>query len=474
MDVFPQLAVDRTLAEPLAEQLTARIRAAILAGDMAPGEALPPSRALATGIGVSRTVVVAAYERLVGEGFLESRQGAGTRVVPELPVGAAPALHAPAAAPAAVAPGAPEQRPIDLRPGRPFVSELPPRDWVRAATAAARAPWESDAPDPRGIPQLRAALAAHTRRSRGIVCAEGDITVTSGTSEALLLLALALRELHGRAPRIAVEDPGYKEGIRALARAGAEIVRLPVGPDGATAAALRALAGAGPLDAALLTPSHQFPLGGRIPAAERLGILEWAGETGALIIEDDYDSEFRHGGALLPAMGSLAAGVATITTLNKVLSPSVRCAAIVLAGGTAELAAELRAARDDLGAALPLLEQRTIAAFLESGGFRRELARTRREYGHRRQLLLDRLAARGIPVRGADGGLHVVLPLDGRDGAATVAALAARGVLVDHVGDYRGGSAESVSGSDGLIVGYGAEPSTRLARGLDVIAELLG
>lgn len=474
MDLFPQLSVDRGLPIPIAEQLTGRIREAILAGSIAPGEALPASRALAGAIEVSRTVVVSAYEQLVGEGFLESRQGAGTRVVPELPRwdererrGADPEQRV---VPSEVArPGA-----IDLRPGRPYVAATPPRDFVRAMQEAARQPWHSDAPDSLGIPALRDALAAHTRRSRGIACAAADVTVTSGTSEALLLLALALRAVHGRAPRIAVEDPGYTEGIRAFERAGAEIVRVPVGADGATAHDLRALSSSHALDAVLLTPSHQFPLGGRIPAAERLGILEWARATGTLIIEDDYDSEFRHAGALLPALGSLASGVATITTLNKVLSPSIRCAAIVLvAADTASFAlqTELRAVREDVGPALPLLQQTGLAAFLESGGFRRELARTRREYGHRRGLLLERLGELGIPVRGADGGLHVVVPLAGRDGDAAVRALAARGVLVDRVGNYRERIGERPE--DALILGYGAEPATRLLQGIEVVATVL-
>ncbi|WP_125100507.1 PLP-dependent aminotransferase family protein [Leucobacter chromiireducens] len=481
MDVFPQLSVDRGIPIPLAEQLTSRIREAILAGGIAPGEPLPASRALAGTIGVSRTVVVAAYEQLVGEGFLESRQGASTRVVPELPRWGEPGRHSADPELRAVPAAADPPGAIDLRPGRPFVAATPPRDFVRAMQAAARLPWESDAPDSIGIADLRSALAAHTRRARGIGCTEADVTVTSGTSEALLLLALALRAVHGRAPRIAVEDPGYAEGIRAFARAGAEIVRLPVGADGATARGLRELGAAHALDAVLLTPSHQFPLGGRMPAAERLGILEWARESGALIIEDDYDSEFRHAGALLPALGSLAAGVATITTLNKVLSPSIRCAAIVLAAGderSRALRAELRAVREDIGPALPLLQQRALAGFLESGGFRRELARTRREYGHRRRLLLDRLTERGIEVGGADGGLHVVLPLGGRDGAAALRALAERGVLADRVGNYRapgGGTPGGASSDpdDALIVGYGAEPATRLLRGIEIVAAVL-
>ncbi|TDP95634.1 GntR family transcriptional regulator/MocR family aminotransferase [Leucobacter luti] len=523
MDLFPQLGVNRALPAPLSDQLTERIRSAVLAGWIAPGEALPPTRRLAVAIGVSRSVVVAAYERLTGEGYLESRQGAGTRVTPELPLwrtndparahcGAAADERAAAETELPVG----SARTIDLRPGRPHAATVPPRSWTRALSAAAKHPWLPDASDSSGEVSLRKALADHARRARGIDCAADDVVVTTGTSEALLLLALALCEVHGRPPRIAVEDPGYREGIRVFERVGAEIVPLAVGVNGATGAGLRMLSAQGALDAVLLTPSHQFPLGGRISAAERLAILAWARETGAVVIEDDYDSEFRHAGALLPAMGSLDRGVATITTLNKVLSPSIRCGAIVLGNGdsaerrngnenghqgvltpdldpdpavpavpavpraSTELHTHLRAAlhavRADLGPAHPLVMQLALAEFLESGGFRREIARTRREYRHRREQLLEQLAEAGIPVQGADGGLHVVIPVGDHDATAAVAELERRGVLVDCVQHYRSGLLDDSASAppDALIVGYGAEPAMRLRAGIAEILAVLG
>lgn len=513
MELFPQLGVDRALPEPLSDQLTARVRDAILTRGIVPGEPLPPTRELAAAIGVSRAVAVAAYERLVGEGFLESRQGAGTRVVPQLPVWqgvdagseSAAAVPPPNTQPIPAAlpwpPGAP---PIDLRPGRPYVAPTPPRSWVQALASAARHQWASDASDPIGHIDLRTALADHTRRSRGIGCRAEHVTVTTGTSDALLTLGLALRALHGRPPRIVVEDPGYQDGIRVLDRVGATLLPLPVGMDGATAAALWELsARSAPanIDAVLLTPSHQFPLGGRIPASERLAILEWARENGALVIEDDYDSEFRHAGSLLPAMASLGGEVATITSLNKMLSPSIRCGAIVLAGhgeAVEQLRTEIRGVREDLGPALPLMMQVALASLLESGGFRREIARTRREYRHRRELLLDTCAAAGVQVQGADGGLHIVVPMSAACAIEAVAELARRAVLVDRVNEYRvegsavgtvdnaiaprnGGAAAELSAAsaryptfDGLIVGYGAEPATRLRLGILEIFAVLG
>ncbi len=500
MDDFPQLAVDRQLSRPLVDQLTTSLRESILTGAMRPGDALPASRALAATLALSRSVVVAAYERLVGEGYLESRQGAGTRVVGELPdwglerAGAGASLER---APALAAPALPQvdglptvlgagggAPPIDLLPGRPFVAAQPPREWVRALSRAARAPWRSDAPEASGDPALRLAIAAHARRSRGIDCDPDDVTVTTGTSEALLIIALALRALHGGAVAVAVEDPGYREGALALARAGSELVPLPVGSDGATAEAVRSLADHRALAALMLTPSHQFPLGGRIPAAERHALVAWARESGAIIIEDDYDSEFRHAGAVLPAMASLDRGgrIVHVTTLNKILSPSIRCGAIVLGNGpdASALREAVAEVRRDLGPTVPQMMQTALAEFLDGGGFRREIGRTRREYRHRRELLLAECRVRGLEVSGDAGGLHVRVPLPaGRRGEDVVRELAERGVLVDRLHAYRiagndgDPGTDGDPGSDGILVGYGAETVPRLLRGVAQIAEVI-
>lgn len=488
MEMYPQLNVDRGNPKPLSDQLTQSLRSLILRGVMQAGDALPSSRSLAQTLGVSRSVTVSAYERLVGEGYLESRQGSGTRVAGELPKWVAD----PASGAAPVAPGSmlrardPEPihspaealTPIDLRPGRPFTSPTPPREWVRALAMASRERWESDAPDPCGAPELRRVIADHARRSRGIDCDASDVVVTTGTSEALVVVALALRELRGHGPRIVVEDPGYVEGARALKRAGATLIPMPVGMDGATAAGLRSLAGL--VDAVMLTPGHQYPLGGRIPAIERLGILTWADEVDAFLIEDDYDSEFRHDGAVLPAMASLnrSGQVIHVSTFNKVLSPSLRCGAIVLGKGdeAASIRAAVRSVRKDLGEAVPLIIQRALARFLDGGGFRREVGRIKREYRHRRAMLLDACVRRGLTVTGADGGLHVVIALkEGSDPKRVALELEHRGVRVGRVqGILEGVGADSGSGYDcGILVGYGAESVARMLQGVSEIADVV-
>lgn len=500
MDEFPQLAVDRTRAKSLADQLTAALRESILTGEIRSGDELPASRTLAKTLGLSRSVVVTAYERLVGEGYLESRQGAGTRVVGEIPdwglersgIGGPTLQDVSGSGLGALAPGttsrshsvpdrAPRDaeagsEPINLLPGRPFTPPLPPREWVRALSRAARAPWRSDAPDPQGEFGLRQALAAHARRSRGIDCDPDDVYVTTGTSEALLVIALALRELHGEAATVAVEDPGYREGAQALSRAGVQVIPLDVGHDGATAAAVRSLSHRQSLSALMLTPSHQFPLGGRIPAAERHALVAWARETGAVIIEDDYDSEFRHEGAVLPAMASLdrAGRVVHVTTLNKILSPSIRCGALVLGRGAEgrEMRAAVEAVRADLGSTVPLMTQSALAEFLDGGGFRREIGRTRREYRHRRELLLTECRGRGLEVSGHAGGLHVSITLPPSvKGNDVVSELAKRGVLVDRAEAYR--ISDSSMRNDGILVSYGAETVPRLFRGIYEIADVI-
>lgn len=493
MEQFPQLSVDRDQSVSLSDQLTHGLRELILSGAMRPSDTLPPSRALAVNLGVARSVVVNAYERLVGEGYLESRQGSGTRVVEQLPSWGEYRAHSvvgirqaetgrdpvPAREPEpggevgrnAVAP------PIDLRPGRPYAPTSPPREWVRALAAAAREWWASDPPDARGEFTLRRAISDHARRSRGIDCDAEDIVVTTGTSEALVVIALALRELRSRAPRIAVEDPGYIEGAKALQRAGSSLVPAPVAEEGVTATALHKLTTDETLDAVMVTPSHQYPLGGRMPAVERHAILEWAARSGTFVIEDDYDSEFRHDGAVLPAMAALDRGgsVIYVTTLNKVLSPSLRCGAIVLGRGAS--AASLREAifdvRRDLGEAVPAMIQKALAEFLSGDGFRREVGRTRREYRHRRELLLAECERLKLTVTGAAGGLHVVIPLPQSVSATAAAAqLEERGVLVGLVQSIApGAEREAVSG--GIIVGYGAESVSRMLLGLKKIAAVI-
>jgi GntR family transcriptional regulator/MocR family aminotransferase len=461
------LRVDRQRPASLSAQIVDQLRERIVTGLLRGGDRLPSSRALAATMGVARSVVVRAYEQLLGEGYVEARPGAETTVATGI-VALPRAVHArPRAARmlSSERPGA-IGRPIDLRAGHPYAPPAVPDEWRRAVVVASRRAPVSHAPSPLGHGELREQIALHARRSRGIPCAAEDVIVTAGTVDGLLLIALAL----GGRSRVAMEDPGYREAARVLRRAGASVTPLPVGADGITASQLR---GAGPQDAVLVTPSHQFPLGGRMPAAERTAMVNWATDGGALIIEDDYDSEFRHSGAALPAIAALdSEGVVVhLGSLNKSFLPEVRCGYLIARAGS-PVWQRITVAKQDVGSTVPLVVQVAAAAFFASGGFRRYVARVRREYRHRLTLLLGHFAERGLADRlsATDGGLHAVLRLPaGLSGTSLVVELAGRGVLVNSIAEF----AQLPRTDDAIAIGYGAEPATRLVRGVDEVLRAL-
>lgn len=475
------LRVDRSAAEPLAAQLAAALRSRILAGSLGAGEPLPPSRELAASLGIARSVVVRAYEQLLGEGYLESRSGSATRVAsgiipaPDRPPSALPASQAQTLPD----PDASGPAPIDLRTGNPFVPAEPPTDWRRSVASAARRPLSSYAPPPLGEPALREAIATHLRRARGLACSPDDVIITAGTADALLTVGLAL----GGGTRVAMEDPGYPEAGRVLRLAGLELLAIPVSAEGVERATLARLSPAP--GAVLVTPSHQFPLGGRMPAAERTALVAWAAARGAVVIEDDYDSEFRHTGPALPAIAALDPGgvVAHLGSLNKTISPSIRCGYVVATSGS-RLHASLVATRSDMGGSTPALTQYALAEFFATGAYQRYLARTKREYRHRREILLSAVARLGWSDRlsATDGGLHAVLRLPrGMKGAELVARLRSRNVIVESITEFVMTSAGAGSRrtappplDEAITIGYGAEATHRLQRGIDEIARTIG
>lgn len=481
LDASIWIGLDRGSEESLAAQLVRQLRDRILSGDLREGEAIPSSRALAESLGVARSVVVRAYEQLGGEGYLDPRLGSATRVAAGIVPAAAPV---PDSAPESanpvrervrpeppVAPSratTPAEDPIDLRTGHPYAPPLVPEEWRRALAVAARDPLRSYAPPPLGEWRLREQIALHLRRSRGVACTTEDVIVTSGTSDALLLVSLAL----GVGARIATEDPGYPEASAVFETAGLRVEPLPVGERGLLPDLLGAMRTRP--DAALVTPSHQFPLGGRMTAPDRTALVSLAARTGTLIVEDDYDSEFRHLGAALPAIAALDPGgvVVHIGSLNKTLSPSLRCGYLVATSGS-PIHDRLTRTRTVLGPTVPLVTQSALAAFFASGGLRRYVARTRREYRHRRALLLERFAEHGLADRlsGLDGGLHAVLRLpSGLSGAEAVEALESRGVLVETVAQF----SRLPRADDALAIGYGAATAVRLDRGLRAVIEVVG
>ncbi|WP_260981316.1 PLP-dependent aminotransferase family protein [Curtobacterium pusillum] len=493
--------------------VVARVRAMVRDGTLTAGDALPSTRALAAELGVARGTVVAAYEQLDGEGWIRTRQGAAARVVagvpvvaagPGVPAGARAAEHAralmggrtagPAGARAdghAAASGAPAASPgagagaagaaaagaagagaplLDCRPGVPAVTAIAPKDWRAAWRAATDAPLRNGLADPLGLPELRVQVAAQLGLSRGFAPDVARLLVTGGTSEALSLVVEGLRNHLGRSPRIAVEDPGYRSGRRAMTSAGATLVGVRVDDDGLD---LDALAAAAPVDAVVVTPTHQYPLGSVMPVARRHRLLAWAAVTGTVVVEDDYDSEFRHRGTPVPALAALdTAGVVVhVGGFSKTLDPRLRCSYVALPpGAPADAVVAARLAR---GPVVGEPVQVAVAHLLRTGALRRHLGRVRRDYTHRRERIASRLGGvPGLEARALNGGLHAVVTWSGPATArAVVSRMVTAGVLVSALDEYEvaPGSAPA-----GIVLGYGALTLPELDRALDALLDALG
>ena len=462
--------------------VVARVRAMVHDGTLREGDPLPSTRALAAELGVARGTVVAAYEQLDGEGYLRTRHGAVARVAADVhgrtpggsvAGGAGPGSPVAFAADAVLADPSPAVR-IDCRPGIPAVTAIPQRDWRAAWRAAASAPLRNAIAEPLGSPELRAQVVAQLGLTRGFTTTVDRVLVTAGTSEALSLITEALRGLLGRPPVFGVEDPGYRTGHRAITSAGGTLVAVPVGEDGLD---LDALEAAGPVDAVLVSPTHQYPLGSVMPVARRRRLLAWAAATGTVVVEDDYDSEFRHRGTPVPALAALdAEGVVLhVGGFSKTLDPRLRCAWVVLpsaagAGIGARVAEAVLSARRARGAVVAEPVQAALAHLLRTGALRRHLGRVRRDYAHRRARIAARLDdVTGLEARALNGGLHAVVTWSGPTTGADVAErMADAGVRVATLEEY--GLAPG-SAPAGIVFGYGAVTLPELDRALDALVE---
>ena len=437
----------------LKAQVEEQLRGAVRDERLAPGSALPSSRGLASELGVSRGVIVEAYAQLVAEGYLVTRRGGATRVAQAASPGAR-ALPAPVA-----------ERPprFDFRPGGPDVSLFPRDVWLASLRRALRSAPDVrlDYGDPRGAPELRMALASYLGRVRGAACDPERVIVTSGMAQGMALLGRTLVARGGR--RIGVEDPSSGPGRMQLGSTGLETVPVEVDEEGLR---VERLGAHGPLDAVMVTPAHQFPLGVVLSPARRALLAEWAAAADVLVLEDDYDSEYRYDRAPVGALQGLAPErVLYAGSVSKTLAPGLRLGWMV---APERIAADLVAAkeRDDLGT--PVVEQLALADFLERGELDRHLRRTRGVYRRRRDTLVAALAARlpGWEPAGIAAGLHLVALLPpGSDEAAVVAAARERGIALSGLAEH-----SVAPRRPALLLGYGRIAEAAIAAGVEELA----
>ncbi len=432
------LGIERNDGEAIQQQIARQIRDLVLGGRLKPRAKLPSSRALAEQLNVARATVVEAFEQLAGEGYVETRMGSGTRVAAELPETLLTAGRKPE-----------RQRPSTGNHGRaaakPFRSGLvdwenfPHDEWGRILGRYWRNPPISvlEHTDPFGWLPLRNAISAHLFEWRGIECEASQVIITAGGSDAFDLIRRAAFET---GDQMWLEEPGYATARRVFSIGGLDVIPVPVDEEGLHISEARKLAPAAKL--AFVTPARQYPTGVTMPLSRRLELLDWAKMANALIVEDDYDSEYRYVGRPLPAMMSLdrTARVIYSGTFSKVFSPIIRLGFIVV---PERLVETFQAERGTYGHPPSLLVQPALAQFMEQGQFAVHIRRMRRLYATRRQALLNVLRpydGKLFSVDAPPSGLTIMLRFsDDRDDDAVVRQLKHEGIEVQALSTYYAG-----------------------------------
>jgi len=448
--------IEREAELPLHEQVERSIRESIQAGRLAAGARLPSSRALARELEISRGVVTEAYGQLAAEGYLLTRQGAPVRVARTVrTAGSRPPARS-------MLPSFP----YHFHPGLPDLAGFPRDRWLRSLRAAWRqTPIDAIGyPDPRGVPALRQALADYLGRVRGVAAEPEQTIVCTGFSQAFSLICrwLAARGVE----RVALEDPGWHPHRLIVEQAGLAVVPIPVDSDGLRVDAL----GDAEVSAVVVTPAHQFPTGAVLSRGRRAALIEWAEDGERLIVEDDFDAEYRYDGAGLGALQGLAPDrVAYLGSASKRLTPGMRLGWAQLPAWLAWPLIQAKAIEDGGSEAIGQL---ALHDFIERGELDRHIRRMRLRYQRRREELLEALG-QWLPearvVEGAAGLFELVELPEGVDEAALVAGAADRGVGLDGLALHR----FDPEGPPGLVLGFACLPEPAIAHGIRLLGEAM-
>ncbi len=496
--ILPAIAVDRGSGKPLYRQLYEGFREAIVERRLRGGQRVPSTRSLAVELGISRVPVLNAFDQLLAEGYFETRRGSGTFVAGALPdddarparrPGSRQAVNQPgprviARRPAAILPAAPEPWYGGLgafRLNEPALDHFPIAAWSRLVTRHCRATTRSSMTygSPMGSLPFRQAVAAYLRTARAVRCEAEQVMVVSGSQQALEITA---RVLVDPGQSVWVEEPGYRGAREALAMAGARLVPVPV--DGAGIDVAAGIARGPRARAVLVTPSHQYPLGVAMSPARRLQLLEWAHATGAWLVEDDYDSEYRYESQPIASLQGLDrdARVIYIGTFSKVLFPALRVGYLVIPHDLVGRFAAVREAMDIFPAPL---HATVLADFMAEGHFARHLRRMRALYAERRDALVAALRSELgslLRVIGAKAGFHLTALLASASedrasagdreisGDRKIAERAAREGLwaMPLSACYLGPPAQQ-----GLVLGYGGTPAAQMPAAVRRLARVI-
>jgi GntR family transcriptional regulator/MocR family aminotransferase len=488
------LVIDGNDGRTLQDQVFDQVRALILSSRLKSGYPMPGSRLLAEHLGVSRNTVTIAYEKLLSEGYLEIRPNVGTFVARNLPD---PVPGQQAAAPlalvhdtvpradtlleriaASVFPTQAVEHPaegklrVDFWPGRVNQRSFPLTEWRRIVDGKLRHGLHNQIRygNPQGDEKLRRAIADHLGPARGVACAPDDVVIVGGSQDGLSLIARAIGN-EGRA--FLHENPCYQGARFLFGHLGFPCHPVPVDRDGLVVEALPEIRNA----VLYVTPSHQFPTGVTLSLPRRLRLLEWASRTDSLIIEDDYDGDFRYEGGPLTALRGLdrAGRVLYLGTFSKSMGPGLRLGFIV---GSDRSAPALARWKKLMSNGTPWIIQAAMAEFLDSGAFQRHLRRIRAMYRQRRDVLIDAIGQHfpGSEILGRRGGMHLAWRLPETGCARRLQQLA----LTQGIGIYTvedGGACLSAHGDrhgDLLMMGYAATEEDVIARAIGIMARLDG